>query len=325
MNSTYSKNEILIVLLNPLLDITYFYKENSYKIGLKHFADYVSYTSGGMGINMARALSILKTKNIVFTMFGGITGDIVKRLLKKERIRFKHVGINKETRVASVISNKKDKMFVSPSPFVTNQELELFKKMFFSRISKNNTESNIVVIGGSLPNNCLKNTYSLIIKKLKKKQMKVFLDIRDNSLVEAIKERPFLIKLNDESLNSLISKDNLKIKEKLQYIYEIHCKGVDVIIYTGNFSGMFVFYNNKVYRYSYPIKLSGNFFGLGDTFFAGLVSAFSRSFDIDESIKFGISCGTSSFLESNKLGYFDLNEVEKLKDKIKVNTVRINK
>ena len=81
---------------------------------------------------------------------------------------------------------------------ITSEELD----SLFNRLNQL-VEGDILVLAGSIPSTLPKDLYLQIQKRVSKKNVKVVVDTSGKALLEAIKNKPFLIKPNNHEIEEI--------------------------------------------------------------------------------------------------------------------------
>jgi len=158
---------ITAILLNPVLEKIC--KIDSLCHGKKAICNEDIETPFGSGIVIARVAKVLGKDVLVCGFIGQLIGDIIEKELQQEGIHtyFTKIGDCSRRVVTIIEANKKQQaMIVDPSPYVSEQELLRFEKELNPHIE----ESDIIIIGGSLPKGVPTNFYARLIKNLNGKK-----------------------------------------------------------------------------------------------------------------------------------------------------------
>jgi tagatose 6-phosphate kinase len=151
---------ILVVALNPALDITY-------ELATVEWAGVNRPTTvltrpGGKGLNVARILHALGADVLVTGLAGGLTGDAVRSALTAAGIRAAWTGIAGETRRTVAVADTgrgHTAMFNEPGPEVAAAEYARFRAGYESALAG----CAAVVLSGSLPRGLPQDSYAGLI------------------------------------------------------------------------------------------------------------------------------------------------------------------
>lgn len=284
---------IATVTLNPAVDRRY----NIDRISLnsvKRSSDYGA-TAGGKGINVSRVLKILGESVEAFGFLGGVEGNFIADRLKALHITNRCTKIKETTRTClNIIDQENNTMeILEAGPVISQKEKNIFLNNFKSELNR----FDLITISGSMPSGLESDFYARLIKIANKADKKVVLDTSGDTLIEAIKAGPYLIKPNQEEIENitkikLVSRDNV-----LKAVNKLRQMGANNIAISLGKKGMYYFSKEGDFQIKVPLVEAENVTGSGDSVVAGFASAIIRNLDIKEMLKFANACGTANALE----------------------------
>lgn len=280
-----SKNAALITV-NPTLDI--FFQGEDFSFSEKIFAKHSCIAAGGSAVNVARGLQRLKRSFKLYIIIGGDIGILVKMQLVKEGLPFCFSENKEETRATAILMrNSKRGMFVTPSPKIESAILRKFIYNYYSEIA----DHDLVLIGGSVPEESSECIISDLLRPLINQGVKVIVDSRGSFAQKLYKEVPYIIRYNKErALNAL--KDASKVKQYLRVACDFHKKGTSLVIQNTN-KYSYAIYDSHIWRYPNFTQFAKRTYGRGDAFLAGLINALLDKYSFGEAVRFAIACGAS--------------------------------
>jgi len=276
--------KVALISFNPLLDI--FFREEGYSFQRKNFAKYSAYAAGGLAINVARGLRYLEKTCRVYTILGGDIGKFVQWQLEKEGIPFSSLEHKEEARIAVIWNGEKKNMFVAPSPGFDFPTIEKFIDHWYPEIA----DHDLVVVGGSVPEEFSEYICENLIHRLKIQGKKIIVDSRGLFAKRAFTEAPYIVRYNKEK--AAHSKSNPKIDRCIQEACDLHKQGVSLVVLNTR-KHSYAIHSSCIWRYPNASQFSGAAFGRGDAFLAGLISAHLDGYDFNGAVRFGIACGAS--------------------------------
>lgn len=299
---------ITTVTLNPAIDRSYII--NNFKPDNKYRVNDVTVTVGGKGINVAKTASILGEKINATGFLGGLSGDYIKRELVKLGISTSFVSIKGESRNFTAIIdpiNNTETTVNEKGPFVTKTELTRFIKEYIKILKY----SKIIIASGSVPQGVPKTIYRDMVKIAKDNKVIPIIDASGKYLEEAIKAKPYMIKPNIQELRDLVGyglKNEFEIVHESRYI----CKqGVELVVISLGSEGAIFATKERVFKVKAPDIELVNAVGSGDALVAGIATAMIKNYDLEETLKYSVACGTANALEK-EIGYVDKKKVEQL-------------
>ncbi len=254
------------------------------------------YNPGGGGINVSRAIKILGGESTAIFPKGNHTGNILKDLLKKEKVKQIPVEIKDSTRINfSVIEDKTNRQyrFNMPGSKLTKKEGEKIIKEF----KKINPTPDYLVISGSLAPGLKKNYYNEIAKYCKKIDCKIIIDSSTESLKEVIKEGVFLIKPN---LSEFLNLTDLKLKSEQQIAKKaqeiINENKTEIIVISLGAAGSLLVTEEYFEHICSPITPIESRVGAGDSMVAGITLKLAEEKNLKEAVYYGVSAGAAAVM-----------------------------
>ena len=155
-------------------------------------------------------------------------------------------------------------------------------------------EGDILVLAGSIPSTLPKDLYLQIQKRVSKKNVKVVVDTSGKALLEAIKNKPFLIKPNNHEIEEIF---NVKInseKELIKYGKKLVSLGAENVIISMAGDGALLITKDGVFKGNAPKGEVKNSVGAGDSLVGGFLAKYVETKDLIASFKNGIASGSAS-------------------------------
>lgn len=299
-------NRILTVTLNPAIDISYYIDD--FQVD-KLFRAKSNKTAGGKGLNVSRVLKSLGANVSATGFLGGTNGKWISNNIDSLGIENLFIETKNETRICMAILGKNTQTeILEPGPDILKNEIDLFLKNFKEILN----DFDIICLSGSLPKNISSNFYKILCNLGKNK--KIILDTSGNSMIEALKEHPFLIKPNKEELEDFFKVKINSIDEIIFYGKKLQTLGTkNVLISLGKDGAVYI--GEKTYKIDIPKITVINPVGSGDSSVAGFAYGVSKNLSIEEVLKYSMACGMSNTMNSNT-GFINLDQVNDLLKKI---------
>ncbi len=295
---------IVTVTLNPAIDKVYFVDKLNLGDVNRPYAHTCS--AGGKGLNVARVAHILGAKATALGFIGGRNGDYIKSEIKKQGIACHFTVVNGETRINTNISDKEGNSteILEAGPTITVDEANRFIADFIS-ITK---EADIIAISGSMPKGIEKNFYYTLTTLIKDKQ--VIIDASGETLSEAIKAKPFMVKPNRTELVQLLGfepTDNSSLKNALIFLYE---KGIALPFITLGKDGAAAYVDGEFLRFIPPSVTVKNAVGSGDSTVGGICTGLDMGLNFIDAIRLGMASGCAN-TQFNETGFVSKELVKK--------------
>ena len=244
---------------------------------------------GGKGINVSRILGNQKIDNIALGFLGGFTGKFIEDNLKSLGVKTEFIKVKGDSRINVKIKSNEETEINGTGPMITSEELEAL----FNRLDQL-VEGDILVLAGSIPSTLPKDLYLQIQKRVSKKNVKVVVDTSGKALLEAIKNKPFLIKPNNHEIEEIF---NVKInseKELIKYGKKLVSLGAENVIISMAGDGALLITKDGVFKGNAPKGEVKNSVGAGDSLVGGFLAKYVETKDLIASFKNGIASGSAS-------------------------------
>lgn len=300
---------IYTLTLNPSID--YVIEVPNLELGKVNRTSQDIKFPGGKGINVSRILSSQTTENIALGFLGGFTGEFIDAKLKSYGITTDFIKVNGDSRINVKVKSNEETEINGAGPNISEENLDyLLKKLDCLK------ENDILVLAGSVPSTLPKDLYLQIQKRVCQNKVKVVVDTSGKSLLEAIKNNPFLIKPNNHEIEEIF---NIKInseQELISYGKKLVELGAENVIISMAGDGALLINASGIFKGNAPKGEVKNSVGAGDSLVGGFLSEYVKTNDILKAFKNGIASGSASAF-SLDLAKYDL--VKELLPMIKIN------
>jgi 6-phosphofructokinase 2 len=251
------------------------------------------YEPGGGGINSGRAIMKLGYNATAIYPAGGCTGLQFGRMLQQEKVPAMVIETNSELRenlhVVDTASNLQYR-FVMPGVSLLPQEIEAC----LAAIS-NTPDPGIIIISGSIPQGVPTDIFRLIGKIAKDKKAKLILDTSGEALLHTKDCGIFLLKPNIAELCMLAGRKEIHLDQVEMVAREVMANGYcEMMVVSIGSTGAMLVTHDKVFRAIPPVIKPKSTVGAGDSLVAGLVIALSQGKSMEDTIRYGVSCGTAA-------------------------------
>ncbi|MGT2910468.1 1-phosphofructokinase family hexose kinase [Streptococcus cameli] len=313
---------VLIVTLNPSIDLLYF--EKKFTLGAHNRFNNSKIMAAGKGINCARALSCIGENATTLSLVGGLSGDFFKQHLIKEPFEKLFIPSSGNTRHSITIMHN-DGMhteIVEAGPEVNEQ----LKHEIFNSILTTVKEKNIKIISlnGSVrsSNEYFYNELIAFLRHNTDSQTKILADFSQHALRKIVNESkyyPDFIKPNMEEFCQLTGLHISTKNEVINYLIENPSPIPYTLVSCGE-QGAVAQFNGQLYDVTAPKINLVNPTGSGDSTVAGAIYAFKHNMDDESIIRYAIASGTANAMEDG-VGVAPRNIVKDLITKVIIKKV----
>lgn len=284
--------DICTITFNPCIDKST--SVNALKPEAKLKCATPVFEPGGGGINVARAIKKLGGDAIAIYPSGGYSGKFLNLLLGNENISVHQIETQQHTRENMIVLDKATNQqyrFGMPG----SQLLEGEWKQCLHAIE--DSRSDYIVASGSLAPGVPEDIFARISKIAKKENRKLIVDSSGEALRLAIAEGVYLIKPNLGELSRLAGKDELETNEIKPAARDLILKGnCEIVVVSMGALGAMLITKEYAYKATAPIVKKQTTVGAGDSMVAGIVFYLSQKKTLEESLRYGIACGTAATL-----------------------------
>jgi len=194
---------ILTITLNPAVDKTI--QLDNFQLDQVNRVQAMRIDAGGKGINVSHTIKAMGRESKAFAVIGGHAGEFIKTEMNKEGIEFDYLNVDSETRTNLKIVDSVNNVHTDineAGPEVDSS----FENTIIKRVDELIHKGDVLVLSGSLLPGLTVTLYKKLIDVTSKKEAQVILDADGETLREALKASPDVIKPNIHELRRLVSK-----------------------------------------------------------------------------------------------------------------------
>lgn len=302
------------VTVNPCVDR--FIMVDELKVGEIHRPLYTMEFPAGKGIDVSRVARVLGEETMALGIVGGHTGVYIEKELGIQGVGTDLVHINQETRVNTKIVDIRD--WTHTEFNIKGESVsEDIASQLTDKVSNWAAKSKIMSFSGSILPNMPTDIYKKYIEIAKSKGCITFLDATGEVFLQGLEAAPYMVKPNVQELEESFGVTTNSIEEIIQLAYKILDYSVEVCTVSMGAKGSVVVTREKVFRV-HPVKVQvKSVVGAGDSFVAGFGVGLMRMMSLEECIKLGTACSTST-IQNEGTQLAKLEQVNELFEKITV-------
>jgi 6-phosphofructokinase 2 len=310
---------IVTVTLNPAID-------RSGKVDALVPAEKLRCTNehchpGGGGINVARALSRLGADAIAVFPTGGLTGALLKQLIRDENVDFEAIEIQGATRENINITDAMDGKqyrFVFPGAAMTATDIERCSDLALRHV----IPGTYFVISGSLPPGASLDTYAILAKRAAAKGAQVALDSSGQALVRCLGPALSLFKLNEVELEDISGAPVHDRECCIAAARLLLTAGARMAAITRGAKGALLVTPSDAWEAKAPAVKVVSTVGAGDAFLATLLLALSRHDSPPEALRQAVAAGSAALLTEGT-GLARPADIEALTHQVQVESIHM--
>jgi 6-phosphofructokinase 2 len=266
---------------------------------------------GGGGINVARVAVRFGADVKALCAAGGVTGELLRRLIERDGIPNVVIHVSEETRESFTVFESAtgyEFRFVLPGPQLREEEW----RQCLDALADLEDNPRFIVASGSLSPGAPSDFYAHAARIARKRGAKFLLDTSGPPLASALEEGVFLIKPNLRELRELMG---VPLDDERAWLDAsrrlIKAGRAEVVALTLGDRGALLVVRDQAWRApALPIKpLSA--VGAGDSFLGAMVWGLAQGRSIDDAFRYGVAAGSAALLSSGT-GLCRRDDVERL-------------
>jgi len=251
---------------------------------------------------------------------GGIVGKLAEEILRAQGVRIDFVEVKGTARINVVLNDLSggwQGTITAPGVKVKSDH----ERHLISLVHKRLEESSCLVLGGSLPQGCSADLYKKLITMAIRSGVPCILDTSGPVLREAIKACPTAIKPNRDEAAELLNQKISSVDDALCMAKMIHRKGIKWVVITLGKQGLVAFGDGKGWYAPPPPLIPKTTAGAGDAVVAGLALGLSKSWGIEDSLRWGVAAA-AALMEKETVLECELWRVDEWLRKISVQPLK---
>lgn len=278
---------IYTVTFNPAID--YIVNVDDFKTGKVNRSNNDIKYPGGKGINVSRVLNNLGVDTIALGFIGGFTGNFIKTYIEDEGVKTDFIKVEEDTRINVKLKSDGETEINGYGPTITKENLN----SLFDKIKKLKSDD-ILVLAGNAQKSVPRDIYAQIQNICIKNSVKVIVDTTGKSLLNTLKNKPFLIKPNNHELSEAFNVNIDNMDDTIHYAKQLIDMGAQNVVISMAGDGALLICNGGVYKATTPNGKVKNSVGAGDSLIAGFLASYYREKDILKAFKLGIATGSAT-------------------------------
>lgn len=279
---------VYTVTFNPALD--YAIQTDKIILGKTNRSHDEYILTGGKGINVSTMLCNLGVENTALGFIGGFTGAEIKKRVEQNGCKADFIEVDGLSRINVKIKSSEETEINGSGPNIQNEDIaKLIDKI--SKIKK----GDYLVLAGSIPKGISDTVYSDIMKNTAE-GVNVIVDATGSLLLNALKQKPFLIKPNHFELSDIVGETLGENHEKVLTHADRLCEmgAENVLVSLAGNGAVLSAKNGRHYSCAAPKGKVLDSVGAGDSMVAGFLFGWLESGDYEHAFKMGIASGSAS-------------------------------
>ena len=287
---------ILVVALNPALDLTYELPQVDWA-GVNRPVT-VRSRPGGKGINVARTLHALGADVLVLGLAGELTGRAVRSALAAIGVPGAFTEIAGETRRTLAVMDRdrgQTALFNEPGPRVSPAEYAAFRARYQAELAA----TTAVVLTGSLPPGLPTGSYAELTGIAAAAGVPTVLDAEGEPLLRGLAASPAVVKPNLAELSGAVGRrltgaDSTGRAAVAAAALELREAGAQAVVVSLGARGLLAVTGDGVWQAVHPGAVAANPTGAGDAVVAGLTHRLVLGHPWAERLRHAVALGSAA-------------------------------
>ncbi|MFJ3304751.1 1-phosphofructokinase [Streptomyces sp. NPDC086549] len=260
---------IVTVTPNPSLDRTY--EVPSLERGEVIRATGERMDPGGKGVNVSRAVAAAGRRTVAVLPLGGAPGALIAELLDAQGIEVAPVPIAGATR-SNIALAEADGVLTkinAPGPELSGAEQELL----LDTVRAQSAGADWIACCGSLPRGLTPAWYADLVARAHAAGVRIALDTSGPALLEALRERPDVVKPNAEELAEAVGRPLATVGDAVKAAEELREMGARAVLASLGADGQLLVDDAGAWFGSAHVDVVRSNVGAGDSSLAGFLIA----------------------------------------------------
>jgi 1-phosphofructokinase family hexose kinase len=253
-------------------------------------------TVGGKGLNSAVVLDQLGVETVAIGFFAGVVGQELLTLLGEYKIKAEPIWVDGENRVSLVVCEKE----THSSNTIISGEVQVSRKQkneFVKKLKSYLPLASFVILAGTIPPSINPDFYAELISLAHQANVPVLVDAQKQFMVETIKYRPEVVKMNWEEFKWTFDVQAATIPNLISAAQAFHTDHqLKSLVITLGKEGILSITPQGTYLANAPIQIPVNTIGAGDAVSAALVWRLTQGDSWESAMRWGCAVSAANVI-----------------------------
>lgn len=280
---------IYTVTFNPSLD--YIVAVDDFQLGMTNRTSFEQILPGGKGINVSIVLKNLGFENTALGFIAGFTGDEIRRRVEEIGCLSQFIPIEEGiSRINLKLRSIEGTEINGQGPKISDEKIQALMTILDGL-----TESDVLILAGSIPASMPETMYMDIMKRLADKNILIAVDATRDLLVNVLQYHPFLVKPNNHELGEIFGVELKTRSEVIPYAKKLQDMGArNVLVSMAGEGAVLAAEDGSLFETPAPKGTLVNGVGAGDSMVAGFIAGWLERGDYRHAFKLGVASGSAS-------------------------------
>ncbi len=283
---------IISVTLNPSIDVT-LWTDGMDRDATNRVLEETR-EAGGKGINVSRVVQTFGMPNLCLSVVGEDNSDEFAGYLEEESIHYELLKVQGAVRENLTLRHADCTMKINrKGPFLSVVMIGALMALIQSRMN----EGDIVMFGGSLPENVAVSDYAELIMAVKQAGARVVIDSDLFTLEDYRRISPWLIKPNIHELRRILPVDDDSDEAVLRAARRVQQAGVENVLVSRGADGILCVNDRLAVKATAPEVEAKSTVGAGDSALAGFLIGTVKEYGVEECVRLASACGSACVMQ----------------------------
>ncbi|MBO0459306.1 1-phosphofructokinase [Enterococcus hulanensis] len=265
--------------------------------------------ANGKGVNVSLVLKMLGVTTTALGFRAGFTGNYIEDYLRKKAISTDFIEVPGMTRInvfTQVNQTKEEYKLVNQGPEIPPEKIQAFLDQI-----RNLQAKDYLCISGSLPRGVEPAILVEISQICEARGIHLILDSSYQEVMDCLPYRPFLLKPNEEELESWFGQVIDTEEAYLFYGQQLLEAGAQNVLLSLGGEGAIFFTKDKIIRGNSPKGKVVNTACAGDTLLGTFLAGYLTNQPLEETLRKSLAAGSSTAFRKGLTDFLDVEELSK--------------
>ncbi|WP_313630500.1 1-phosphofructokinase [Enterococcus devriesei] len=269
--------------------------------------------ANGKGVNVSLILKMLGVATTALGFRAGFTGNYIEDYLREKEISTDFIEVPGMTRInvfTQVNQTKEEFKLVNQGPIIPNEKIQIFLEQI-----KGLSLGDYLCISGSLPRGVKPEILIEISRICHERGIHLIIDSSYQEVMDCLLYHPFLLKPNEEELESWFGQVINTEEAYLFYGQQLLEAGAQNVLLSLGGEGAILFSQDRILRGNSPKGRVVNTACAGDTLLGTFLAGYLTNQSMEETLRKSLAAGSSTAFRK---GLTDFSDVDELSKQIKI-------
>jgi 1-phosphofructokinase family hexose kinase len=306
---------ILCITPNPAIDRTLIVPNLA--LGNVYRAQQLIVAAGGKGLNVARAIRILRGEPLCLGFAGGHSGQLLAELAQSEGLNSSWTWTDFETRTCTILVSQNGDATEIDEPGLSVSAADWSRLR--AEVQKHLSSAGLICVSGSLPPNSSADDLRELLTMLIDAGKQVWVDTSGASLDAILNYPDICIKVNGNEIGRSLGFEVKNVQSAQRALTMLVEHGLSACAITLGAAGALLATKAGSWYAQGPRVRAVSSVGSGDSFLGGLLSALDADKDWSEALRDAVAAGTANTLSAGG-GRFTIQEFEGIQEQVQIQT-----